>query len=117
VPGLVPGLGNVAPALFVDIFRAAQAGDVPATRALQRRIESLMALQSQGHWLPALKAAASLLGFGSGLPAPPLAPATAAQRRAIAGVLAAHGLLRGAVAGRATDGAAGAAAQTGRAWT
>lgn len=91
--GLVPGMANFAPALFVQLVRAASRGDVAACAALQEEITDLCSLHSHGHWLPALKAACALLGLGDGVPAPPLLPATAEERQAIAAILARHHLL------------------------
>jgi len=89
--GLVPGMANFAPGLFVDLHRAAAKGDAAACAGLQERITDLCTLHTYGHWLPALKAACALLGLGNGIPSPPLLPATAEQRQAIAAILARHG--------------------------
>jgi 4-hydroxy-tetrahydrodipicolinate synthase len=91
--GLVPGLANVAPALFVALREAAAKEDAAGCARLQEAIEDLAMLHGCGHWLPALKAACALLGLGSGAPARPLAPATPAQRDTIAGILRRHALL------------------------
>jgi 4-hydroxy-tetrahydrodipicolinate synthase len=85
--GLVPGLANVAPGLFVSLRRAAAEHDAAACARLQRLIETLARLYEQGHWLAALKAACSALGLGDGRPAPPLPPAARPQRRRIASIL------------------------------
>jgi len=85
--GLVPGLANVAPGLFVALRRAAAAGDVAACVRLQEEIADLWTLHHQGHWLVALKAACAVIGLGTGLPAAPLAPVSAAQRQAIAAIV------------------------------
>jgi len=91
--GLVPGMANFAPALFVALHRAATKGDAAECARLQERITDLCTLHTHGHWLPALKAACAMLGLGDGVPSPPLLPATLEQRRAIAAILARHGLL------------------------
>jgi len=93
--GLVPGMANFAPALFVTLVRAASRGDVAACARFQEEIADLCSLHAYGHWLPALKAACALLGLGDGVPAPPLLPATTEQRRAIGAILARHGLSPG----------------------
>ena len=98
--GLVPGMGNFAPALFAGLIRAAKAGDVPTCARLQEQISDLGSLHGQGHWLPALKAACAMLGLGSGIPSLPLVPATDAERGAIAAILARHGFPAPAVSGR-----------------
>lgn len=64
--GLVPGLGNLAPRLFVRMFAAARAGDADAAMALQADAEALWAVHSHSFWLEGLKYAAAELGFGSG---------------------------------------------------
>jgi 4-hydroxy-tetrahydrodipicolinate synthase len=89
--GLVPGMANFAPALFVALHRAAAKGDAAECARLQEQITDLCTLHAHGHWLPALKAACAMLGLGNGVPSPPLLPATLEQRRAIAAILARHG--------------------------
>lgn len=86
--GLVPGLANVVPHLFVDLVRAAKAGDPAAMRRRQEEINVVGTLHAHGHWLSALKAACALAGIGTGRPALPLTPVTLAQRQQIAAILA-----------------------------
>jgi 4-hydroxy-tetrahydrodipicolinate synthase len=64
--GLVPGLGNLVPDLFVRLMRSAQAGEREQAFALQERVNELSKLHTHGFWLVCLEYAASLLGFGSG---------------------------------------------------
>ncbi len=90
--GLVPGLANLVPALFVSLCEAARVRDVAKCRHLQAQVEDLGTLHRHGHWLPALKAACAALGIGNGLPSPPLIPVTSEERRAIEEVLVRHGL-------------------------
>jgi 4-hydroxy-tetrahydrodipicolinate synthase len=90
--GLVPGLANVVPALLVELRAAAARDDGAACTRLQGAILDLCAIHEIGHWLPALKAACAMIGIGSGMPALPLAPSTEAERRAVAAVLARHGV-------------------------
>ena len=80
--GLIPGLANVAPGLFVALRRAAEGGDPEDCRRLQARIRALKTIETGG-WLGALHEACGRLGFGAGRPPAPFAPATAAQRAAI----------------------------------
>ena len=87
----MPCMANFAPALFVSLHRAAAAGDAAACARLQEQITDLCALHTHGHWLPALKAACAMLGLGNGTPSPPLLPASAAERQAIAAILTRHG--------------------------
>jgi 4-hydroxy-tetrahydrodipicolinate synthase len=90
--GLVPGLANLVPALMVELREAAARGDGAACTRVQGAILDLCSIYEVGHWLPALKAACAMMGIGSGVPGLPLEPATETERRAIAGVLARHGL-------------------------
>jgi 4-hydroxy-tetrahydrodipicolinate synthase len=90
--GLVPGIANVAPALMVELQEAATRGDVVASTRLQAAVADLCAIYDVVHFLPALKAACAMLGIGSGVPSLPLLPATDAERRGVAAVLARHRL-------------------------
>ncbi|MBI1257034.1 MAG: dihydrodipicolinate synthase family protein [Chloroflexi bacterium] len=64
--GIVPGLGNLVPQHFVQVLKYAQSGNETAALALQESLNQLWTLHSYDYWLPCLKYAASLLGFGSG---------------------------------------------------
>jgi 4-hydroxy-tetrahydrodipicolinate synthase len=90
--GLVPGLANVVPTLFVELRQAASRGDAATCTRIQTAILDLCAIHEIGHWLPALKAACAMVGIGNGAPSLPLVPSTEAERRAIAAVLARHGI-------------------------
>ena len=90
--GLVPGMANFAPSLFVALRAAATTNDVERCTRLQADISDLWSLHLQGHWLAALKAACALLGLGNGVMSAPLRPVTPQQRGAIAAILARHGL-------------------------
>lgn len=85
--GLVPGMANFAPSLFVALHRAAAARDAAACATIQAEITDLWTLHAQGHWLTALKGACALLGLGNGIPTWPLLPASNDQRRAIQAIL------------------------------
>lgn len=63
VDGLVPGLGNLMPSLFVRMMAAARAGDEETVRTLQAQVNALGLLHSHGHWLACLKYAVALLGL------------------------------------------------------
>jgi len=91
--GLVPGMSNFAPQLFVALHQAARKGDVATCVELQNTITDLATLHSHGHWLPALKAACALIGLGNGHPSPPLARASEEHRQAIESILRRHQLL------------------------
>jgi 4-hydroxy-tetrahydrodipicolinate synthase len=92
--GLVPGMANFVPRLFVSLHQAAAKGDAVTCADLQRQITDLTTLHGHGHWLPALKAACALVGLGNGHPSHPLAPASEENRQAIAAILRRHDLLR-----------------------
>jgi 4-hydroxy-tetrahydrodipicolinate synthase len=95
--GLVPGLANVAPALFVAVRRAAAAGDAAECARLHERILELADIYGHtDHFLSALKGACAVIGIGNGLPAAPGIPATDAQRGKIAADLKRLGVTRGA---------------------
>ncbi|MBZ0302254.1 MAG: dihydrodipicolinate synthase family protein [Anaerolineae bacterium] len=64
--GLVPGLGNLVPKGFVQLVEAVRAGNEAEARAIQAQIDELWTLHGYDYWLPCLKYAASLCGFGSG---------------------------------------------------
>jgi len=91
--GLVPGMANFAPALFVALRAAAAKGDAAECARLQEQITDLCTLHTHGHWLSALKAACNMLGLGNGVPSLPLLPATPEHRREIEAILARHGFL------------------------
>lgn len=85
--GLVPGLGNVSPALFAALIRAARGAELERVAALQEQIDRLGALHAEEHWLPALKAAAAHVGIGTGAPAPPLQPLAPESRARVAALV------------------------------
>jgi 4-hydroxy-tetrahydrodipicolinate synthase len=91
--GLVPGMANFAPSLFVALRAAAAARDGDACMQYQAVISDLWSLHLQGHWLTALKAACAIVGLGNGTPTEPLRTATASQRRAITRILRRHALV------------------------
>lgn len=101
--GLIPGLANVAPHVFVDLARAARLGDIPACQRLQERITDLWSLFAHGHDQPlaALVSACAVLGLGSGQPVEPYARLGGEQQQAVAAILHRHGLREAATAGRA----------------
>lgn len=98
--GLVPGMANFVPALFVALRQAAAMGNAATCATLQTQITDLCILHSHGHWLPALKAACAAIGIGNGLPSLPLAPVSEEERRAIEIILERHKLLNAEAASR-----------------
>ena len=76
--GLVSGMGNLVPALLVDLHAACARGDVMGARALQRTLTRLSEAVSRDFWLRGVKTALELLGIGS---ARPLEPWSARPRR------------------------------------
>ena len=89
--GLVPGMANFAPELYVALRAAAAAGDATQCARLQAIITDLWAIH-QGHWLTGLKAACELTGLGNGVPSRPLARAGEAEHEAIREILCRNGV-------------------------
>jgi 4-hydroxy-tetrahydrodipicolinate synthase len=85
--GLVPGLGNVAPQLFVRLMEAVADGREATARAVEGQIQELRAIFSIAPTFAAMKAACEVLGACPRTTAAPLAPATDEQVSRIAGVL------------------------------
>jgi 4-hydroxy-tetrahydrodipicolinate synthase len=85
--GLVPGMANFEPSLFVALRAAARIHDLDLSGEQQARITDLWSLHSEAHWLVALKTACAIRGLGNGIASPPLAMATEEQRRAIETIL------------------------------
>lgn len=90
--GLVPGMANFAPSLYVALRAAATAGDVAECTRLQGVITDLWSIHAQGHWLTGLKAACELVGLGDGVPSMPLHRAGDAERDVIRAILERNGI-------------------------
>ncbi len=88
--GLVPGLANFAPRLYVALFAAARAGDGATVARLQAEAADLARIEQYGHFLTGAKLAAAALGFGSGRPALPLERPDETTRRAVAEIVLRH---------------------------
>lgn len=85
---------NVMPAEFAELFTlTADVGDHDAARALYRRILPVIRMVGGHRYVAATKAALELMGHEVGAPRGPRLPVTAADRVAIARVLAELGLL------------------------
>ena len=94
--GLVPGLANVAPALFVELIQAVRQTELDRVKALQEQIDQLGQLHAEDHWLPCLKAACAHIGIGNGRPSLPLQPLTAEACARVARWVDAYGTLQDA---------------------
>lgn len=96
--GGVPAGANLAPRLFVDLYSAAAAGDIPRTNLLQPRIIQLQRIYTLGNGIPAilrgLKCALALVNVCGEHMAPPLASCTPDQRQSVRTILSELGLLQ-----------------------
>ena len=79
---------------MAELQEAATRGDAAASTKLQAAVNDLCGIYDVVHFLPALKASCQMFGIGNGVPSLPLLPAIEAERRAIAAILARHGLGR-----------------------
>ena len=96
--GIVAGLGNIIPHVFVEMIDAARAGDTATVESLAARVETLWHLHGEGIWLSCLKYAASLLGFGEGYTAGHDTAISEEGRIRIANLVSAEGVLDTGVA-------------------
>jgi len=82
--GLVPSSGNIAPALWRDLYNAALAGNWEQAEALQRRADSVARVfqrdRTLGQSLAALKTCLESLGLCGPAVLPPLLPLDASSR-------------------------------------
>ncbi|WP_349426514.1 dihydrodipicolinate synthase family protein [Microbacterium sp. LWS13-1.2] len=88
--GIVPGTGNVAPALALRIVAALRTGDDAAADEAQRITTALTGLHGIRPGVPAVKAILDLLGLLPPHVAPPLAACTASERSALEAFIAPH---------------------------
>ena len=82
--GCVPGLANFFPKMFVDMYDAAQAGDLKRCYDLQKdcwRVRK--ALFFGKHWMAAMKHIGSKMGFGADIAMLPVEPLTDAQKKQV----------------------------------
>ncbi|GIW06502.1 MAG: dihydrodipicolinate synthase family protein [Dehalococcoidia bacterium] len=91
--GGIMSLAIVAPDACVDLETAIEAGDLPRAQALQRRLLALNNAVTTRFGIAGVKAALDLLGYEGGAPREPLAPLSDADRRELATVLHAAGLV------------------------
>ena len=88
--GLIPGLGNVAPKVLVELVRAAKTRDVTRCQELHAQILDLIGVYASG--LVGMHAACSILGLSENVPAEPWAPVTGERLSTIETVLSRNGL-------------------------
>ncbi|MGA2974424.1 MAG: dihydrodipicolinate synthase family protein [Spirochaetia bacterium] len=83
--GLVPGCGNIIPAIFIQAFEAAERKDWAGAARIHDEMMRMRAPLVTGgtNWLSGIKYAASLLGSGSGRAMSPLEPVGVQQKQAI----------------------------------
>jgi 4-hydroxy-tetrahydrodipicolinate synthase len=91
--GLIPGLGNVAPRVMVDLVNAARAGDVATCQRLHGEIFDLTSMYTQKLGLAGLYAACAVLGLARNVVAEPWVAVEGADLAAIQAILGAHELL------------------------
>jgi 4-hydroxy-tetrahydrodipicolinate synthase len=91
--GLIPGLGNVAPRVMVDLVKAARAGDVATCQRLHGEIFDLTSMYTQKLGLAGLYAACAVLGLARNVVAEPWVPVEGADLATIQAILGAHQLL------------------------
>jgi 4-hydroxy-tetrahydrodipicolinate synthase len=91
--GAVPATANIAPRLVVDIYDAAQRGDIPAARAAQLRLNPVRLGLSLGTQPSGVKGALEILGETIGPCRSPVGPLSAASQQKMRSALVQAGLL------------------------
>ena len=82
--GCVPGLANFFPKLFVDMYDAAQKGEVRKCYELQKQVRELRKCLFYGkHWMSAMKHIGATMGFGSDVAMLPVEPLTDEQKKQV----------------------------------
>jgi 4-hydroxy-tetrahydrodipicolinate synthase len=94
--GITPGVGNMAPALCVDLVDAVLRDDTAEVEAIQEKLTKLTAIHSIRPGVAAMKAALSLLGLAPATPGLPFRAFTAAEMEKMREVLRATGVDLGA---------------------
>ena len=83
--GAVSGLANIIPNLMVDLYQAAQQGNIASARALQQQvIKAQSAILTESSMVAALKAASAIRGLPVGDPITPSAPLAEEARQRLA---------------------------------
>lgn len=91
--GAVMSVGNIDPAMTVQLFQAAKAGDRDRLWALQRRLDLLLRLYQFGSQAACIKAALHILGLCAPHVAPPAAPVAPEDYPKMEAILRQAGLL------------------------
>ena len=85
--GIVPSVGNIAPALCRELYDSAVRGDAAGTEALHKKLMAVSNIYQNGrklgHSLAALKTAMTLLGLCGPEMLSPLKPVDAAEKAAL----------------------------------
>ncbi len=93
--GMIGSTVNLMPEFFLGIRSAFQRGDMPAARAIQKKVNDVVeSLASASSFFPALKYALSQVGLPCGECRRPFVPIDEKQKEAINRSLAEAGLIR-----------------------
>ena len=90
--GVVPGLGNLVPVLFVEMIKNIKAGNVAAATALQEQVDWIGRLHTYGYWLACLKYAVSLSGLCSDVTCGQNGTLNETSKQAIRDLVTKHGV-------------------------
>jgi 2-dehydro-3-deoxy-D-pentonate aldolase len=91
--GMVPGPGNLDPALMVKLYDCGRGGDAAAVQRLQPRLYSLLRVLDFGPGVSCLKTALELMGVCAAHVTAPFPRLGERERAGLAAVLREHGLL------------------------
>jgi 4-hydroxy-tetrahydrodipicolinate synthase len=89
--GVVPGLGNLVPEIFVQLMACVESNQITQAETLQTQINGLWELHTKAYWLSALKYAASALGLCRPTTVGHHAPLDASARQAIEQIVRQNG--------------------------
>lgn len=85
--GAVPGIANLDPQVMLEVYAAAQAGNMPALIKLQDRVHRLVALSMLGAPIACFKAALELMGVCKHYTTAPIPALSPEKREAVATIL------------------------------
>lgn len=92
--GCIPGLANYIPEVFVELYRACKAGNIPESFRLQHRIYNIRkCLFLNGCWMSGMKCLNKIFGIGEDGISSGLVNYSAAQEQEAARILQAEGIL------------------------